>query len=140
MRYYPNPNRFVATIEEKNSAASLRKNMIGWVETVSEHLPDDVADMFKWMICRVGEESIIRKQRRAEVERWFEEAISQLEPGTTFTQRGLLEEFDARETVWNYAPFILSEWANNRHLIKLTSRSTRGLMATAAKVNVYEVL
>lgn len=138
MRHFYSSNHFEATIEEKDNAATLRRDLIGWVDTCD--LPDEVGYMIKWMICRVGEEAIIRKQRRAEIERWFEEAISQLEPGTTFTQRGLLEEFDAPEKVCNYASFILSEWAANRHLIKYTSQQSRGLMATTTKVNVYEVL
>lgn len=136
--YFPKPNHFEATTEEKNNAATLRRDLIGWVDTCE--LPDEVGYMVKWMICRVSEEAIIRKQRRTEVERWFEEAISQLEPGTTFTQRGLFEEFNAPEKVCNYAAFILTDWAANRHLIKYTSQSTRGLMATTTKVNVYEVL
>lgn len=138
MSYCSDTNSFVASIEERNNAAALRQRMIDTVK--GYYLPDDVLETVTWMICQVSEEAIIRKQRRADVERWFENVISQLEPGTTFTQRGLLEEFDAPEKVCKYASFILTEWASSRRLIKHTSQPSFGLMATTISVNVYEVL
>lgn len=136
--YFNKPNHFEATPEEKDNAATLRKDLIGRVDTCE--LPDEVGYMIKWMICRVSEEAIVRKQRKAEVERWFEDVILQLDSGTTFTQYGLLEKFNATTKVRNYAQTVLSEWASNHHLIKYTSQYSRDLMATSVPVNVYEVL
>lgn len=136
--YFHKPNHFEATPEEKDNAAALRKDLIGQVNTCE--LPDEVEYMLKWIICRVSEEAIVRKQRRAEIERWFEDVILQLDSGTTFTQHGLLEEFNATNKVRNYAQMVLCEWASNHHLIKYNSQLSSGLMATTVSVKVYEVL
>lgn len=136
--YFKSDYHSEATSEDRNHAAELRKEMISWVDATG--LTDDVADMIKWMICRVSEESIIRKIHRGKAENWFENTISQLEPGTTFTQRGLLDEFHAPNDVRNYAQFVLCEWADSRHLIRFSRNKSMGLMATTITTNVYEVL
>lgn len=131
-------NRWNATAEEKNTAASIRKDVLNAID--NSDMSKDAREMAKWMVCRVSDESLERKVRRHNAEEWFANVIASLEPGQTFTQTGLLETFDAPEEVCNYAPFILPEWAFARHLINYTNKDSNKLMSTAYTCNVYKVL
>lgn len=132
-------NRWNATTEEKNSAATMRNNIIAAIEC-SESMYEDAKEWAKWCVLRVSEEAIIRKLRRGSAEEWYERAISSLKRGDTFTQAGLLETFNAPDEVRNYATFILSEWAHEGHLIRVNMTAGDSLMRGSLNCNIYEVL
>ena len=131
-------NHWNATIEEQNTAATMRNDAI---KAVREGIiPDDMRDIVAWMLSRVSDESLERKVRRSHAEEWFANAIASLKPGDTFTQTGLLETFNAPDEVCRYANFILSEWAYQGKRIRITRNNSNTLMQTSVTCNIYKVL
>lgn len=131
-------HRWNATIEEKNTAATLRKDVLAAIN--DSNMSKDVREWAEWMICRVSNEALERKVRRMNAEEWFKDAITTLKRGDTFTQSGLLETFDAPDDVRNYATFILSEWSYNGYLIQVNNMAGNSLMRGSLNCNTYEVL
>ena len=131
-------NRWNATAEEKNTAASIRKDVLNAID--NSDMSKDAREMAKWMVCRVSDESLERKVRRTNAEEWFKDAIASLAPGDTFTQSGLLETFNAPDEVCGYASFILSDWACEGKRIRFTRKDKNPLMGTTYRCYVYEVL
>ena len=131
-------NYWSATIEEMNTAATMRDDAI---KAVREGIiPDGMRDIVAWMLSRVSDESLERKVRRSHAEEWFANAIASLKPGDTFTQTGLLETFNAPDEVRGYASFILTEWAYQGERICRTRKDNNTLMQTAVTCNIYKVL
>ena len=135
---YYSAKRWAATIEEANTAATLRKDVLAAID--DSDMSEDKRELAKWMVCRVSDESLERKVRRSHAEEWFANAIASLKPGDTFTQTGLLETFNAPDEVCGYASFILTEWAYQGERICLTRDNNSTLMQTTFKGNIYKVL
>ena len=135
---YYSAKRWAATIEEANTAATLRKDVLAAID--NSNMSEDAREWAKWMVCRVSDESLERKVRRSHAEEWFANAIASLKPGDTFTQTGLLETFNAPDNVCGYASFILTEWAYQGERICFTRNNSNTLMQTTVTCNIYKVL
>lgn len=133
-----NRDRWNATVEEANTAATLRKDVLAAID--ASNMSEDVCEWAKWMVCRVSDESLERKVRRSKAEEWFKDVIATLKPGDTFTQAGILDTFHAPAEVANYAQFILTDWAYMDKYICYRAKGGEGLMQGAMRCNVYEVL
>ena len=135
---YYSAKRWTATIEEANTATTLRKDVLAAID--DSNMSEDAREWAKWMVCRVSDESLERKVRRSHAEEWFANAIASLKPGDTFTQTGLLETFNAPDNVCGYASFILTEWAYQGERICFTRNNSNTLMQTTVTCNIYKVL
>ena len=129
--------KFVPTPEEIAAANGIREEI---ANAINDYLPATIADTALSMLCHCSDETLQRRIRRKNAEQWFVDTIKTLPSGTLFTATGLVETYNVPEEFRNYATFLLSSWALDKHLIKHYDYKNKGLLASSISCSVYEVL